>query len=88
MVLKDVLKKRFKGVIFDSVQIREGVDHHNDGVLYVTVFFRSEIPLDVRARVGFVRHLRPRLRALGEDRFPIMSFIPSHDNPEGHPLNA
>lgn len=87
-VFREVLEARFRGVSFDSVQIRESVDHHNDAVLYVTVTFRSEAPLDVPTRVGFVRHVRPRLRALGEERFPIMSFIPSRDNPEGRPPNA
>lgn len=81
-VLRDVLDKQFSGVIFDSVRIREGTDHDDDAVLYVRVVFRSDKPLDVNARVGFVRHLRPHLRGLGEDRFPIMSFVSSDDYPE------
>ena len=87
-VLMDVLDKQFGGVVFDSVRIREGTDHDEDAVLYVRVVFRSDKPLDVNARVGFVRHLRPHLRALGEDRFPIMSFVSSEDMSEREPPNA
>lgn len=87
-VLRDVLDKQFSGVVFDSVRIREGMDHDDDAVLYVRVVFRSDKPLDVNARVGFVRHLRPRLRGLGEDRLPVMSFVSSEDLAEHETLNA
>ncbi|WP_419938140.1 hypothetical protein [Candidatus Palauibacter sp.] len=58
-VLREVLSEQFSGVVFDSVRIREGTDHDDDAVLYVRAVFRSDKPLDVNARVGFVRHLRP-----------------------------
>ncbi|WP_420637334.1 hypothetical protein [Candidatus Palauibacter sp.] len=87
-IVRRVLKKQFRGVIFDSVRIREGIDHDDDGVLYVRAVFRSDAPLDVNARVGFVRHLRPHLRKLDEDRFPIMSFVSRDDLPERETLNA
>ena len=87
-VLRDVLERQFRGVQFEDVRIIEGIDHHDDRVLYVRVVFRSDKPLDTRARLGFVRKLRPRLREQGEDRFPIMSFVSSDDNGEGETLNA
>ena len=87
-VLREVLSEQFSGVVFDSVRIREGTDHDDDAVLYVRAVFRSDKPLDVNARVGFVRHLRPHLRGLGEDRFPIMSFVSRKDLAEHEALNA
>ncbi|WP_423928203.1 hypothetical protein [Candidatus Palauibacter sp.] len=87
-IVRDVLEQQFRGVVFDSVEIRGGMDHDDDGVLYVRVVFRSDTPLDVNARVGFVRHLRPHLRRLQEDRFPIMSFISGDDSSEIEALNA
>ncbi len=87
-IVRNVLAEQFGGVVFDVIRIREGIDHDNDAVLYVRVAFRSDKPLDVSARVGFVRHLRPHLRRLGEDRFPIMSFVSSEDLAEHEALNA
>ena len=87
-IVREVLREQFRGVAFDAVRIREGVDHDDDAVLYVRAVFRSDKPLDVGARVGFVRHLRPHLRRLGEDRFPIMSFVSRDDLSERETLNA
>lgn len=87
-IVKNVLEEQFGGVVFDVIRIREGIDHDDDAVLYVRVVFRSDAPLDVNARVGFVRHLRPHFRRLGEDRFPIMSFVSSKDHAEHETLNA
>ena len=87
-IVSRVLEEQFDGVVFDVIRVREGIDHDGDAVLYVRVGFRSAEPLDVNARVGFVRHLRPHLRKLGEDRFPIMSFVSSEDLAEHEALNA
>lgn len=87
-IVRNVLEEQFRGVVFDVIRIREGIDHDDDAVLYVRVVFQADRPLDVNARVGFVRHLRPHLGRLGEDRFPIMSFVSSEDHAEHEPLNA
>ena len=78
-VIQAVLEKEFADVNIDSIELRESEDIDENDVLYVTVVFRSSGPLNSRAKAGFVRHVRPKLHEVHEDRFPVMSFVSSDD---------
>ena len=67
--------------------LREVLSEQFSGVVFDSVRIREGTDHDDDA-VLFVRHLRPHLRGLGEDRFPIMSFVSREDLAEHEALNA
>lgn len=83
-IFKIILEQEFKGVSIDSIEIHEEIDFEDDEVLYVTVVFSSSGQLDSKAKSGFVRHVRPALHEVDEERFPVMSFVSKTDYQEQH----
>jgi hypothetical protein len=43
--------------------------------LVVTIIFDPAKPLDSKRAAGLTRHVRSRLTKIGEDSFPLISFI-------------
>lgn len=75
-VIRTVLDSRFGAERIRDVQTEDDVDADGDPVLQVSVIYRADMGrLDPREMSGIVRRLRPALAEVGEERFPIMSFI-------------
>lgn len=78
--IEDVVRDRFRGADLQAVEVRDDVDSDGEGILRVRIVIDlAQAESDASAMSGFVRHLRPKLAALGETRFPVMSFISRAD---------
>ena len=77
-VVKDTLSATFDKVKILQVTVISDAD--DDDVLNIEVVFDG-VPKDLDARkvTGLVRHVRPKLTAIGEGAFPLMSFISKGD---------
>ncbi|MDE0059293.1 MAG: hypothetical protein OXI22_02935 [Defluviicoccus sp.] len=79
-VVGAVLRQQFPDLQLVSVEVEEGHDAGGDPVLDVAVVYEPDgRELDVSKVVAFVRHLRPELSDIGEDRFPMVSYIPADE---------
>lgn len=78
-IFQSVLEQEFRDVEITKIEIQEAFDSEHDDILYVTVVFHSTGRLDIKAKAGFVRHVRPKLREVQESRFPVMSFVSDED---------
>jgi hypothetical protein len=78
-IIKKVLEQEFKNVEIISIELREASEFEDNDNFYVTVVFKSNGPLDSKTATGFVRHLRPKLHEIKEDRFPVVSFVSRDD---------
>ena len=79
-VVRAVLGQQFPGLRLVAVEIEEGRDAGGDPVLDVAVVYEPDgREPDVSRVVGFVRHLRPALSQIGEERFPVVSYIPADE---------
>ena len=82
-IVREVLRQQFDDLRLVSVEVEEGHDAGGDPVLDVIVVYEAdERELDVSKVVGFVRHLRPALWKIGEDRFPVVSYVPADEYAE------
>ncbi len=80
-VVRKILKEQLDGLRLVSVEVGEGYDAGGDPVLDVVVVYDPEGPdPDISKVVSFVRHLRPALSEIGEERFPVMSYVPSDEH--------
>lgn len=79
-VVEAVLKDSFNDVEIESVSVEPGFDEDGDKILRVKVIFNdSGKQLDPHRTIGVLRVLRPRFAEIGEDAFPVMSFIAKSD---------
>jgi hypothetical protein len=78
-IVRATLAKDFKLKVLD-VRVSEGEETTDDTMLHIDVIFDGT-PKDVDARKlsGAVRHIRPKLNAIGEKAFPVFSFISKGD---------
>jgi|GEM_PF-1315754 len=75
IVLAD-LKQRMGNVDIDDVSVERAVDHDDDDILVIKIVFKAgNRRLDPRKTSGMVRHIRPKMTDIGEDAFPVFSFI-------------
>ena len=82
-VVREVLMEQFDGLHPVSVEVAEGYDPDGDPVLDIVVVYEpGGRKLDVSKVVAFVRHLRPALSEIGEERFPMMSYVPADEYAE------
>ena len=82
-VVREVLMEQFDGLHPVSVEAAEGYDPDGDPVLDIVVIYEpGGRKLDVSKVVAFVRHLRPALSEIGEERFPMMSYVPADEYAE------
>jgi hypothetical protein len=74
--IESVVREQLRGVRIDAVHVTPDVDQDGERLLRVKVVFDSKARgLDPRKTSGLVRHMRPRIAELGEQAFPILSFI-------------
>jgi hypothetical protein len=77
-VVKDTVSATFDKVKILRVTVLSDAD--DDDVLNIEVVFDgTPKDLDARQVTGIVRHVRPKLTAIGEAAFPLMSFISKDD---------
>jgi hypothetical protein len=78
--IEEVVRDRIGDAIVESVEVLEDADSEGDAILRVRVVFdSSQGRPDTREVAGLVRHLRLRLDAEQEPRFPLMSFVSRKD---------
>ena len=79
-VVRQTLANDFVNIKIIDVRIQEEKDSDGDDMLRVEVVFEGQ-PKDVDASklAGIVRHVRPKLNEIGENAFPVFSFISQGD---------
>lgn len=79
-LVRESLAPDFNKVKIIEVIVHDEVDSDGEAVLRVDVIFEGT-PKDVDALklTGAVRHVRPRLREMNEEAFPLFSFISKGD---------
>ena len=79
-VIEAVVRNRFDDVEIVAVDIKPDVDEDGDRVLLVEIVFDADSGrLDAGRASGLVRHMLPKIADLGEQAFPILSFISKSD---------
>ena len=86
-VIEGVLREIFPEAEIDSVRVLVRLDHEGDEIFDVSMIY-SAGPLDPRKTVGVIGRIRERLRAIGEDRFPVLRFISKSDMKRSKPAAA
>ena len=82
-VVRKILMEQFDDLHLVSVEVGEGYDAGGDPVLDILVVYEpGDRELDISKVVSFVRHLRPALSEIGEERFPMMSYVPADEYAE------
>ena len=88
-VVESVLKSRFRDIDITSIDINPDVDEDGEPVLAVRVIFSAhEKRLDAGEASGLVRHILPKMEEIGENRFPIFSFIAKSEMGKTNPDSA
>jgi hypothetical protein len=79
-MVRATLAADFDKVKILDVQVRSDRDSEGERILRVYVIFEGA-PKDIDARKlsGAVRQVRPKLIEMGEDVFPLFSFIAKRD---------
>jgi len=79
-IVRDALTRDFDNVEILSIGILEDEDTDGEDVLRIDVIFQgASKDVDAKKLSGAVRHVRPKLRAIGEKAFPLFSFISNKD---------
>ena len=78
--IKAVLKDVFGASKIGDIHVVRSFDEDGDRILRVYVVFKgTEDQFDATRASGVVRHMRPRLAAVGEQAFPIISYVSSDE---------
>ena len=79
-IVRSVLEEIFGNDRIGDVYIASAYDEDGDEILRVTVVFDgTEEQFDARKASTVVRHMRPRLATIGEQAFPIISYVSSDE---------
>lgn len=79
-VIGETLSRDFQNVRIIDVRVHADKDADGDEILRVEVIFDgTPKDLDARKVSGVIRHLRPRLSAIQESAFPLLSFISNRE---------
>jgi hypothetical protein len=75
-VVRATLSEKFRSVEVVEVQVavEEGLDRADMLRIFVVLDGRPK-NVDARELLGAVRHVRPKLSEIGEDAFPLFSFV-------------
>jgi len=77
-VIKNVLIDDFENIRIVDVRVLRRVEDEDGVTLEIQVIFEgTPKDLDARKVAGAVRHVRPKLTAMGEAGFPLFSFVSS-----------
>ena len=72
-VIEETLIERC-GNVFELIAVRPDFNEYGDEILVIKAIF-NEDRLGVQRTSGLIRHLRPKLAAVGTEAFPVISFI-------------
>lgn len=76
----DTISHDFKSFRILNVNVERDTDFDGDDILKIEIVFEgTPKDLDARKVSGAVRNVRPKLFALGEKAFPLLSFITQGD---------
>lgn len=79
-VVKAALAKDFNKVRILEVRVSEVDSDEDEKLLRIDVIFEGRPKdIDIKKLSGVVRHVRPRLTDIGEESFPLFSFISKGD---------
>lgn len=79
-VVKDTLAADFDKVKILEVKVRDELDSDGEKILRVYVIFEGAAKdIDAGRLSGVVRQVRPALSKIGEEAFPLFSFISKAD---------
>jgi hypothetical protein len=74
-LVRSVAAERFSDEHVAVVDVSEDVSDDGDDILVIRIVLETEkAVLSGSKTSGFLRHLRPKLFELKEDRFPLVSF--------------
>lgn len=77
----ETISQDFTSFRIINVHVDRDVDFDGDEILKIEIVFEgTPKDLDARKVSGAVRHVRPKLFALGEMAFPLLSFISQGDS--------
>lgn len=75
-VVTEAITADFEKVKILNVKVERDIDFDGDDILKIVVVFEgTRKDIDARKVSGAVRHVRPKLTAIGERAFPLLSFI-------------
>ncbi|WP_457796872.1 hypothetical protein [Methylocystis sp. S23] len=79
-IVKDALSDDFEDIKIVDICATSEVDSDGNEFLRIDVVFEgAEIDVNASKLSGAVRHVRPKLREMGRDAFPLFSFISNKD---------
>ena len=79
-IIRSVLEEIFGDDRIEDVYVASAYDEDGDEILRITVVFDgTEEQFDARKASSVVRHMRPRLATIGEQAFPIISYVSSDE---------
>ena len=79
-IIRAVLEEIFGDARIGDVHVASAYDEDGDEILRVKVVFDgTEEQFDARKASSVVRHMRPRLATIGEQAFPIISYVSSDE---------
>ena len=79
-IIRAVLEEIFGDAWIGDVHVASAYDEDGDEILRVKVVFDgTEEQFDARKASSVVRHMRPRLAMIGEQAFPIISYVSSDE---------
>lgn len=78
-VVRDTLSADFASVRIVDVIVLDRSEEDGETLKIEVVFEGTSRDLDARSVSGAVRHVRPKLAAIGEYAFPLFSFVSKGD---------
>lgn len=79
-VVRTTLSSDFPDARIVDVRVFESDELDDEGFLKITMVFEGEpTNLDARKTAGAVRRVRPKLAEIGEEAFPLLSFVSERD---------
>jgi len=80
-IVYQTLKDDFVKLHIIEVKVLDRLLYEDDAVLKIEIIFDGKpSDLDARKVAGAVRQVRPRLTEIGEDAFPLFSFVSKGDS--------
>ena len=81
-VIESVVREHFADAEIPSVTVEPDTGSNGDPLLRVTIVFDgpdAKTTLRTERMISLVRHIRPKLWDLNDDRFPLVSFVSKLD---------
>ncbi|HER25626.1 MAG TPA: hypothetical protein ENI69_00795 [Rhodospirillales bacterium] len=75
-VIEKVLRDIFDDIDIETITVEPDIDEDGDNILRVRVIFDGENKqLDTHKTSSLLRYMRPKIADIGENAFPVVSFI-------------